>query len=207
MNKTNNIIFAICLALFLISNGCSKSSANVNTVASNTSTNSTRQGNATESSSGTTNPLSTQTSAPTPAGSTGTVQVRLWEVETNADLIDSPISGSKITIKSGEISLDKKTDDEGIVLFDRVPCGNEVEITAHDEDSDENTVLHRRLECGSTQVDLGVLNKPFGGKFILEQRKPQFMGYDPTKNVWRTIDGKIIPGEQAGKILEKYMSK
>jgi hypothetical protein len=207
MNKPDKTTLAISLALFLISTGCSKSTTNVNTVVANTSANSARQGNATEGNSGTTNPLPTQTSAPTPASSTGTVQIRLWEVETNADLIDSPISGSKITIKSGETSFDKKTDDKGIVLFDAVPCGNGVEITAHDEESDEDTVLHSRLECVGPQVDLGVLNKPFGGKFILEERKPQFMGYDPSKNVWRTADGKIVPSEQAGKILEKYMSK
>jgi cytoskeletal protein RodZ len=203
MNRKNITILVSCLALFFIATGCSKSSTNVNTEVSNTSTNTVRQGSATESNSGTTTPLPTPTSALTPVNSTATVQVRLTEVETNADLIDAPISGSKITVKSGETSLDKKTDNEGVVLFDSVPCGNDVTITAHDEESDENTVVHRRLECVGTQVDLGVLTKPFGGKFILEQRKPQHMEYDPAKNVWRS-EGKIVSSKIVRKILSKY---
>ncbi|MDT4895102.1 MAG: hypothetical protein QOH25_179 [Acidobacteriota bacterium] len=79
-------------------------------------------------------------------------------------------------------------------------------ITAHDDESDEDTVLQARLACEGTQVDLGVLTRPFGGKFILEQREPQHMEYDPTKNVWLS-EGKVVPNEKVRGILSKYMSK
>jgi hypothetical protein len=85
-----------------------------------------------------------------------------------------------------------------------VPCGDNAVITAHDEENDVDTVLNRRLYCEAAEVDLGVLVKPFGGKFILEQRKPQYIEYDPIKNEWRS-EGKVIPNEKIRTILGKYM--
>jgi hypothetical protein len=141
---------------------------------------------------------------PTPDSSSRIVQVRLTEVETNADIIDSPLPDSKINLKSGDSSFNKKTDEDGVVVFDAVPCGNEVVITAHDVESDEDVILKSRLECKGTQVDLGVLTRPFGGKFILEQRKPRAMGYDALKEVWQTMDGKTVPDEEVKRILGRY---
>src|SRR5438067_11525919 len=69
-----------------------------------------------------------------------TVRVRLTEVLTNADLIDSPIPDSNVIIKSGDASFNKKTGKDGVVVFDAVPCGKIVTITARDEDSGEETV-------------------------------------------------------------------
>jgi len=202
MIKNNITLLAICFALFIISTGCSKSTNKTETA----NTNAVRSGNAMEGNSVTT-PLSSPTSIPTPDSSPKTVQVHLTVVETNADLIDDPITDSTVTIKAGEASFNKKTNDDGVVLFDSVPCGNDVVITVHDEESVEDTVLHRKVECEGTQVDLGVLTRPFGGKYILEQRKPQAMGYDAIKNVWRTVDGKIVPMEKVRNILDKYMSQ
>lgn len=201
--KNDSALFSICLGLFLIVTGCGKSTNSANTEVANDNT--VRSSSTTVNGSGTV-PLSSSTVAPTPNNSPRTVQVRLTVVETNADLIDSPLANSKVTIKSGETGSNKKTDKDGVVVFDAVACGNEVVITANDEESDEDTVLRRRLECEEAQVDLGVLTRPFGGKFILEQRQTQRMEYDPIKNVWRS-EGKIIPNEKVRVILEKYMSK
>lgn len=201
MIKNYITLLALCFALFIAA-GCSKSANSTESA----NTNPVRNANATNNDSGVT-PLSSPTSAPTPDASPKTVQVHLTEVETNADLIDAPITDATVIIKAGEASFNKKTDKDGVVVFDSVPCGSDIVITAHDEDSDEDTVLNRRLQCEGTQVDLGVLIRPFGGKFILEQRKPQFIGYDALKNVWRTAEGTIVPMEKVRGILSKYMSK
>jgi hypothetical protein len=204
MIKNNTTLLVICFTLLIIANGCGKSSNAANTEVATTNTTTVRANSSTESNSGT-KPLSAPTVAPTPDSSPKTVQVRLTEVETNADLIDSPLPDLKIIIKSGETSLDKKTNDAGVAVFDSVPCGNDIEITAlNDNDSGENGVFHRELKCEGTQVDLGVITRAYGGRYTLEQRKPESMGYDPAKNVWRTDDGKIVPMERVRKIIEKY---
>src|SRR4051812_36985059 len=97
-----------------------------------------------------------------------TVRVRLIEVETNADLIDSPLADSTIIIKAGAVTLNGKTNKNGVVVFDAVPCGGEINITAKNEDGDDG-VFHRRLTCARPQVDLGVLEIAFGGKYSLKQ--------------------------------------
>ena len=198
IKKTFSLLVSL-LALFIAVTGCSSKGANQANVSSASAT---PDGSTTNSNSGA-SPLSSPTSTPLLDSSSKTLQVRLAVVETNADLIDSPIPDSKVMIKSGEISLNKLTDDKGVVLFDSVPCGNDVVITARDEENEVGTVLNRSLKCEGTQVDLGVLVKPFGGKFILEQRKAQYIEYDPGKNEWRS-EGKVVPNEKIRKILGKY---
>ena len=200
MIKDNIYLPAIGLALLVIVTGCASRSIN-NTNAANS--NSVRSGNTLDGNSGA-HTLSSPAAAPSPGNSMKTVQVRLAVVETNADLIDSPLPDSKVIVKSGETTLNKLTNAEGVVVFDSVPCSNEIVITARDEENDEETILNHKLECRETQVDLGVIVKPFGGKFILEQRQPQFIEYDPIKNEWRS-KGKVVPNERIRGILGKYM--
>lgn len=130
-----------------------------------------------------------------------TVRVRLTEVETNADVVDWPSPGSEIIIQSGATILNKKTDDNGVVVFDAVPCGQQIVITRKDEYGDEDGVFHRRLTCTRRLVDLGIIERVFGGKYTLRQRKLQRMGYDAAKNVWRNADGKAISMRTFNRIM------
>src|ERR671939_352054 len=129
-----------------------------------------------------------------------TVRVRLEYVETKADLIDSPVADSNITIQAGSARFEKRTNKDGIALFDAVPCGGKIDITVRNEGGDENTVFHRRLSCVGRTVNLGVINSSFGGKLVLTQRKTRFIGYDPVKGVWRTKDGRIVPNRVIRRI-------
>jgi hypothetical protein len=203
MLKNNSAVFIICLALFSICIGCSKSAGIVNNEAPNTTAGTTRSGNPMDNQSGITS-ASTPSGLPMPDVSTGTVQVRLTEVETNADIIDSPLSDSTIIIKAGAVKLNKQTDEDGVVLFESVPCGNDVVITVPAEEGGEGAVFRHKLECRGTEVDLGVIVRAFGGKYFLEQRKPQAMGYDAVKEVWQTMDGRIVPDKEIERILGRY---
>jgi hypothetical protein len=132
-----------------------------------------------------------------------TVRVRLIVVETNADLIDSPLTDRAVTIKAGAATFDKKPDKNGVVVFEAVPCGREIVITARNDVGGPDGVFHRRLTCAKGQVDLGVIEQAFGGNYTLQQRRTQYMGYDPSKNVWRTADGKIVPMRTIRRILDQ----
>lgn len=176
MLKNNITLLAICFALLIA------------TVCGNTRTNNASNAVAYTK----TNPLSSTQGTPLPQSSPKTVRVRLMEVESNADIIDWPYPGSEIIIKAGATIVSKKTDENGVVVFDAVPCGQQIVITRKDEDGGEDGVFHRRLTCARRQVDLGIIERAFGGKYTLRQRKLQRMGYDATRNVWRNADGKII---------------
>jgi hypothetical protein len=130
-----------------------------------------------------------------------TVRVRLTEVETNADIVDWPSPGSEIIIKTGATIFNKKTGENGIVVFDAVPCGQQIVIIRKDEYGGEDGVFHRRLPCTRRQVDLGIIERAFGGKYTLRQRKLQRMGFDATRNVWRDANGKIIPMRTFRRIM------
>ena len=199
MIKTSSSALTLCLALLVAAAGCVRSNGNANTVAVNRAVKTNR---ATEINSGM-NALPASPGGPVPGTSQKAVQVRLTHVETNADLIDSPISDSEINIKAGEASFNKTTNKEGVALFDGVPCGNEVVISLHDEVSGEDAEFRRKVECAQAASDLGVITTPFGGKPILEQRKAEFIQYDPTKGEWRS-NGKVVPDEQIERILSKY---
>lgn len=149
-----------------------------------------------------TNPLSSPSSVHVSQVSPKTVRVRLTEVETNADVVDWPSPGSEIIIKAGTIILNKKTGEDGVVVFDAVPCGQQIVITRKNE-YDEDGVFHRRLTCVRRQVDLGIIERVFGGKFTLRQRKLQPMGYDATKNVWRDANGKAISMRTFNRIMSQ----
>jgi len=73
--------------------------------------------------------LASPRGAPRPERPPKTVRVRLVEVETNADVVDWPSPGAEIIIKAGSVTLNKKTDDEGLAVFDAVPCGQPLVIT------------------------------------------------------------------------------
>jgi hypothetical protein len=176
MVKNNLTLLAVCFALFLA------------TVCGNQRTESATD----EGTDIRTNPLSSTQRASLPQSSPRTVRVRLMEVETNADVVDWPFPGSEIIIQAGAITLNKKTDDDGVVVFDAVPCGEQIVITRKSEYGEEDGVFHRRLPCARRQVDLGIIERAFGGKYTLRQRKLQRMGYDAARNVWRNADGKII---------------
>jgi hypothetical protein len=187
MLKKNVSLLVICFALF-IATLCGNQRANsaTNAVANNS-----------------TNLLSSSQGASLPQSSPKTVRVRLREVETNADVVDWPYPGSEIIIKAGATVLSKKTDDDGVVVFDAVPCGQQIVITRKSEYSDEDAVFHRRLLCARRQVDFGIIERVFGGKFTLRQRKLQRMGFDATRNVWRDANGKIISMRTFNRIMSQ----
>jgi hypothetical protein len=185
MLRNNLTLLAICCALFIATVcGNQRTSIATNDVA-NIST----------------NPLSLSPGTPLPDSSPKTVRVRLMEVETNADIVDWPSPGSEIIIKAGAITFNKKTDENGVVVFDAVPCGQQIVITRKKDEGGEDGVFHRRLTCTRRQVDLGVIERVFGGKYILRQRKLQRMGYDAARNVWRDADGKIISMRKFNRIM------
>lgn len=198
MIKNNITILAVCFALCL-AQGCGSQNRH-NDGAGNS--NVVRSIATTDNSGAST--LSPTSNTQTPDSNPKTIQLRLAVVETNADLIDSPLPNSKVVVKAGNASLNKQTDNEGVVVFDSVACGGDVVILMHDEENNVDTILNRKLGCQETQVDLGAMVRPFGGKFILEQRKPQFIKYDPIKNEWRS-GGQVVPNEKIKSILGKYM--
>jgi hypothetical protein len=206
MLKNNVTVFIICFAFYSITTGCSRSANVVNPEIANTTTAKTARNGETIDNQLGGNPPSSPAAMPTPDASPRAVQVRLTEVETNADIIDSPLSDSAITIKTGNTSLTKHTNEDGVVLFDSVPCGNDIVIAASADEGGEGAVFHHKLECKGAEVDLGVIVKAFEGKYFLEQRKPQAMGYDAVKEVWRTMDGKIVSDKEIERIMSKYNS-
>ena len=139
-----------------------------------------------------TSPLSSKRGALLPEKPPQTVRVRLTVVESNADIIDWPFPGVEIIIQAGADTFNKMTDDDGVVVFDAVPCGQQITITRKSEVTGEDGIFRRRLPCTRRQVDLGVIEQVLGGKYTLRQRKLQRMGYDAAKNVWRDANGKII---------------
>ena len=150
-----------------------------------------------------TNSLSSTLGTPLPESSPKTVRVRLTEVETNADVVDWPYPDSEIIIKTGATTLNKKTDNNGVALFEAVPCGQQIVITRKDADGGEDGVFHRSLPCARRQVDLGIIERAFGGKYTLKQRKLQRMGYDATRNVWRNANGRIISMRTFNRIMSQ----
>jgi len=183
MLKNKFTILAICFALFIATVcGNQRTSTDIKAVA---------------------NTLSSSPGTPLPDSSPKTVRVRLVEVETNADVVDWPSPGSEIIIKAGATILNKKTDEDGVVVFDAVPCGQQIVITRKKDEGGEDGVFHRRLTCTRRQVDLGIIERGFGGKYILRQRKLQPMGFDATKNVWRNADGKIISMRTFNRIMSQ----
>jgi hypothetical protein len=176
MLKNNITLLAICFALFIAPVCGNQRTSDATNAVANIST----------------NPFSSLPGTPLPQSSPKTVRVRLMEVETNADIVDWPYPGSEIIIKAGATILNKKTDENGVVVFDAVPCGQQIVITRKKDEGGEDGVFHRRLTCTGRQVDLGIIERAFGGKYTLRQRKPQRMGYDAARNVWRNADGKII---------------
>ncbi|MDT4954033.1 MAG: hypothetical protein QOJ02_2171 [Acidobacteriota bacterium] len=185
MLKNNLTLLAICFALFIATVCGNQRTINVTNALANISTNA----------------LSLSPGTPLPDTSPKTVRVRLREVETNADVVDWPYPDSEIIIKAGATVLNKKTDENGVVVFDAVPCGQQIVITRKKDEGGEDGVFHRRLTCARRQVDLGIIERTFGGKFILRQRKLQQMGYDATKNVWRNANGKIISMRTFNRIM------
>jgi hypothetical protein len=85
-------LLAICLALLIASVGGNQLARNATIEVANIST----------------YPLSSIPGVPLPESSLQTVRVRLMEVETNADVVDWPSPGSKIIIKAGATTLNKK---------------------------------------------------------------------------------------------------
>jgi hypothetical protein len=150
-----------------------------------------------------TNLLSSPASVPVPQISPQTVRVRLTEVQTNADVVDWPSPGAEIIIKAGATTLNKKTGDDGVVVFDAVPCGQQIVITRKNEYGDPDGVFRRRLACTRRQVDLGIIEQVFGGKYTLRQRRLQPMGFDAAKNVWRDANGKAISMRTFNRIMSQ----
>jgi hypothetical protein len=178
MLKNRTALFALCLALFVAAVCGGGLRTNAVAASHGTSTEPTL--------------FSTSTGTLAPRSAPRTVRVRLMEVETNADVVDWPYPGSEIIIKAGATVLSQKTDGEGVVVFDAIPCGQQIVITRKGTDGGEDGVFHRRLSCARRQVDLGIIERAFGGTYTLRQRKPQRMGYDAARNVWRNAEGKII---------------
>jgi hypothetical protein len=150
-----------------------------------------------------TNTLSSSSGARLLQTSPKTVRVRLTEVESNADVVDWPFPGSEIIIKAGAATFNKKTDDDGVVVFDAVPCGGQVVITRKSEYGGEDAVFHRKLTCIRRQVDLGILERVFEDKYRLQPRKLQRMGYDAAKNVWRDANGKAMSMRTFNRIMSQ----
>ncbi len=187
MLKNKITLLAVCFALFIATAGGNQRTNNVTNNVANIRT----------------NPLSSTQGTPLLKSSPKTVRVRLTEVETNADVVDWPSPGSEIIIKAGATILNKKTDDNGVVVFDAVPCGQQIVITRKDEYGGEDGVFHRKLICTGRLVDFGIIERVFGGKYTLRQRKLQRMGYDATKNVWRDANGKAISMRTFNRIMSQ----
>ncbi|HKQ52561.1 MAG TPA: hypothetical protein VJT74_09340 [Pyrinomonadaceae bacterium] len=189
MMKIVTTLLHVCFALLVGAAGCGgKSSVNGNATVVTNSTQSSRE------------------SQPTPSSSTAaTASVRLKQVLVNADLIDAPVEGAPVTLKAGDKSFSKMTARDGSVLFDAVPCGGDVTITARADESDKDTTLRRKLDCGAGTVDLGLIVSAFGGPPALEQREAHEIVYDATAGVWRAGD-RIVPDTEVEKILSKYQS-
>lgn len=187
MLKNNTTLLVICFALFIA------------TVCGNQRPNSATNNIANLSA----NSLSSPTGVSLLQSSQKTVRVRLTEVESNADVVDWPFPGSEIIIKAGATTLNKKTDENGVVVFDAVPCGQQIVITRKDEYGGEDGVFHRKLTCTRRQVDFGIIERVFGGKYTLRQRKLQRMGFDATRNVWRDANGKIISMRTFNRIMSQ----
>jgi hypothetical protein len=185
MLKNNLTLLALCFALFIATVCGNQRAGNTANAVANINTNS----------------LSSPLATPPPDSSPQTVRVRLTEVETNADIVDWPSPGSEIIIKAGATVFNKKTDENGVVVFDAVPCGQQIVITRKGDEGGEDGVFHRRLTCARRQVDLGIIERAFGGTYTLRQRKLQRMGYDASKNVWRDANGKIISMRTFNRIM------
>ena len=199
MTKNAATLLHLCLALLVATTGCGKATVN-----------SAPAGNTTAATTTTTQNGQTQGSPSAQQGAVGvaaasTTNVRLTQVEVNADMIDAPVEGAPVSLKAGDKTFSKMTSHDGSVVFDAVPCGGEVVITARAEGSDEDTVLRRKLVCETGTVDLGLLVSAFGGPPALEQRTPREMVYDANAGVWRSGD-LIVPDEEVEKILSKYQS-
>jgi len=130
-----------------------------------------------------------------------TVQVRLVQVETNADLIDSPMADAKISIQSGGAHFEQHTNKNGVAMFDAVPCGGQIAITTYNES--EQKVFHRRLVCRAGTVNLGVITYSGGGNPVLEQRRIASYAYDPTTGFWRDKNGRIVPNRVIRRIMRQ----
>jgi hypothetical protein len=187
MLKNRTTLLAVCFALFIATAGGNQRTDSANNARANTSTSS----------------LSSTPGTPLPQSPPQTVRVRLTEVETNADVVDWPYPGSEIIIKAGATSFNKKTDDNGVVVFDAVPCGEQIVITRKNEYGEADAVFHRRLACTRRLVDLGIIEREFGAKYTLRRRKLQRMGFDAAKNVWRDENGKIIPMRTFNRIMKQ----
>lgn len=181
----------VCLALLVAAAACGKATVN-----------SSPAGNSSAATSATQN---TRTPGAPGVAAASTTNVRLTQVEVNADMIDAPVEGAPVGLKAGDKTFSKMTSRDGSVVFDSVPCGGEVQITARADGSDQDTVLKRRLVCEAGTVDLGLLVSAFGGPPALEQRTPREMVYDASAGVWRSGD-LIVPDEEVEKILSKYHS-
>jgi hypothetical protein len=187
MLKNNIALLAICFALFAaIVCGNGRTGNAINAVA--------HIG---------TNTLSSSSGARLPRSSTKTVRVRLTEVESNADVVDWPFPGSEIIIKAGATVINKKTGDDGVVVFDAVPCGGQIVITRKGEYGGKDAVFHRSLTCARRQVDLGILERVFEDKYRLQPRKLQPMGFDAAKNVWRDANGRAISMRTFNRIMSQ----
>lgn len=130
-----------------------------------------------------------------------TVQVRLVQVETNADLIDSPMADAKISIQAGGAHFEQQTNKNGVALFDAVPCGGQIAITTYNES--EQKVFHRQLVCRAITVNLGVITYSGGGNPVLEQRRTAYYAYDPTKGFWRDKNGRTVPNRVIRRIMRQ----
>lgn len=197
--KNSATLLHLCFALLVAAAGCGKAAVNSapagNTTAATTTT--------TQNSQTPSPPSARQGAAGSSAAST--TNVRLTQVEVNADMIDAPVEGAAVSLKAGDKTFSKMTSRDGSVVFDAVPCGGEVQITARADGSDEDTTLRRKLACEAGTVDLGLLVSAFGGPPALEQRTPREMVYDANASVWRSGD-LIVPDEEVEKILSRYQS-
>ncbi len=184
----------VCFALLVAVAGCGKATVN-----------NAPAGNKTVVTSATQNSQTASPPAAPGSPAVATTNVRLTQVEVNADMIDAPVEGAAVGIRAGNKTFGKMTSHDGSVVFEAVPCGGEVQITARTDGNNEDTVIRRRLICEPGTVDLGLIVSAFGGPPAIEQRTPREMVYDANAGVWRSGD-LIVPDEEVEKILSKYQS-
>jgi len=122
-------------------------------------------------------------SSPTPTPTPTTVQLRLTQVINNDGYMDGRITDSNTIVQAGGKTFQKLTDSKGAVVFDEVPCGEVVEITAYDTVTSADKVFRIKIGCDKRQVEF-VLNQSFGA-FNLERRKPKApLIWDADKEKW-----------------------
>lgn len=142
-------------------------------------------------------------STPTPSPSPRTVQVRLAQAWSTGDILDEPVTDSNIVINAGGKTFNKLTNKDGMVVFDAIPCGVDISITAYDSFSSKDKTLHQRLECAESTVYLGLIDTT-GDEVVLKQREPFHAEWNSEAGGWMSEGRRISDEEMRRRMKGPY---